>query len=46
VQGVASKPLIISSKELAVSLFYGYCIPWVMMVDSKATIGKFYDKAY
>ena len=37
--------LIVSSTDDAVDKFIGYSIPWVIIVDSNATIGRFSDKA-
>lgn len=39
VAGTAPLSLTAFSTARAVSLFMGYCIPWVIIVDSKATIG-------
>ena len=45
VAGMAPPSLTIYYKAKAVSLFYGYSIPWVIIVDSSATTGYPASKA-
>jgi len=40
VAGVAPRARMISSTSRAVSTFCGQGMPWAMMVDSRATIGR------
>jgi len=46
VAGVAPLSFISCSTYKAVSRFWGYSIPWVIIVDSKATIGYLFSLAY
>ena len=45
VAGMALFYLIIFSTSKAVFILIGKCIPWVIIVDSKATIGSLFSSA-